>query len=88
MPRFFFHVIDGTSLPDSGGTELPDIYTAQDQAVRMAGELLRELRAKFWNDGEWELEVTDEHGAILFVLRVSVEEGPTVNLAPSSTDTS
>jgi hypothetical protein len=45
----------------------------------MAGELLRrELRAKFWNDGEWKLEVTDEHGAVLFVLRFSAEEGPEV----------
>jgi hypothetical protein len=82
-PRYFFNVIDGTSLPDRSGTELRDIYTAQDQAVRMAGELLRELRATLWNDGEWELEVTDAHGAILFVLRVLAEESP-MNLAPTS----
>jgi hypothetical protein len=30
VPRFFFHVIDGTSLRDPSGTELPDIDTAQD----------------------------------------------------------
>jgi hypothetical protein len=78
MPHYFFHVIDGTSLRDPSGTELPDIGTAQDQAIRMAGELLRELRARFWNDGEWELEVTDEHGAVLFVLRFSAEESPEV----------
>ena len=60
MPRYFFHITDGHTSPDAEGTVLPDIYTAQEQAIRMAGELLREMIARFWNGTEWSLEVADE----------------------------
>lgn len=74
MPRYFFNVIDGYSLIDDEGTELPDIYAAQAAAIRTSGEILRDMGAKFWNDTEWRLEVLDEHGQILFVLHFSAEE--------------
>ena len=74
MPLYFFHVIDGTSSRDETGTELPDIYTAQAQAIRLSAEILREMGAQFWNGTEWKLEVADEHDRILFVLHFSAEE--------------
>src|SRR4051794_5105035 len=57
MRRYFFHVYDGYSSPDLDGTELPDIYTAQAQAIRTSGEILRDMGAMFWNGTEWKLEV-------------------------------
>lgn len=74
MPRYFFHVLDGYTARDTDGTELPDIYAAQEQAIHMSGEILRDMGCKFWNGTEWKLEVTDEHGQSLFVLRFSAEE--------------
>ena len=74
MPRYFFHVIDGTSSCDETGTELPDIYTAQAQAIRLSAEILQEMGARFWSGTEWKVEVTDEQGRILFVLHFSAEE--------------
>ncbi|MET0429691.1 MAG: hypothetical protein ABW026_14495 [Microvirga sp.] len=83
MPRYFFHVIDGTSSRDETGTDLPDIYTAQAQAIRLSAEILREMGAKFWNGTEWKLEVADDHDRILFVLHFSAEERiPPVDLPP------
>jgi hypothetical protein len=78
MPRYFFHVIDGYTARDTDGTELPDIYAAQEQALYMSGEILRDMGGKFWNGTEWKLEVTDEHGQMLFALRFSAEEQPTL----------
>ena len=43
MPRYFFHVYDGYSSPDLDGTELADIYTAQAEAIRTSGEILRDM---------------------------------------------
>ena len=76
MPRYFFHVKDGYSVRDDEGTELPDIYTAQAEAIRMSGEILRDMGAKFWNGTEWSLEVADGGGEVLFVLRFSAEKRP------------
>ena len=74
MPLYYFHVYDGYSKLDTDGTELPDIYTAQDEAIRLSGEILREEAGKFWNNTDWRLEVTDASGAVLFVLRFSAHE--------------
>ncbi len=83
MPRYFFHVDDGVSLRDDVGTELRDIYTAQAEAIRTSGEILREMGAKFWNGTDWSLEVTDDSGKALFVLRFSAEEAPLLAGGPS-----
>jgi hypothetical protein len=52
MPRYFFHIHNGISTLDSKGTELRDIYAAQEEALRLSGELLREMGGKFWNGEE------------------------------------
>ena len=82
MPRYFFHVYDGSSAPDTDGTELADIYTAQAAAIRTSGEILRDMRAKFWDGTEWKLEVADELGDTLFLLCVSTEERPALTNKP------
>ena len=74
MPRYFFHVHDGTVSRDTEGTELRDIYTAQAEAIHLSGAVLRDIGAKFWNSTEWSLEVADARGCALFVLRFSAEE--------------
>ena len=76
MPRSFFPVHDGTVSRDTEGTELRDIYMAQAEAIHLSGALLRDLGAKFWNGTAWSLEVADERGCALFVLRFSAEERP------------
>ena len=81
MPRYFFHITDGHTSPDAEGSVLPDIYTAQEQAIRLAGEQLREMIARFWNGPEWSLEVADEEGKILFAVRFSAEECPAASHA-------
>lgn len=74
MPRFFFHVIDGHSDMDRDGTELASIYVAQTEAIRLTGEILRDMGGRFWDGTEWRLEVADERGQVLFVLHFSAEE--------------
>ena len=74
MPRYFFNLYDGYTSLDEDGTELPDFYTAQAEAIRMSGEILRDMGAKFWNGTEWRLEVADAGGRVLFILRFSAEE--------------
>jgi len=76
MPRYFFHVHDGTASCDTEGTELRDIYMAQAEAIHLSGAVLRDLGAKFWNSPEWGLEVADERGCALFALRFSAEGRP------------
>lgn len=70
MPRYFFHVSDGDLSHDIEGTEFTDIHVAQSQAIRMSGDILRDMGARFWDGTEWKLEVADERGEVLFALRL------------------
>ena len=74
LPRYFFTVRDGRDLPDLDGTELPDLAAVRTEAVRYAGELLRDGVGEFWSGHEWRMEVTDVTGACAVTLRFSAEE--------------
>jgi hypothetical protein len=50
-------------MPDEDGIEMPDADKACAQAVVAAGEALRDQGRKFWNSGDWLMEVIDETGA-------------------------
>ena len=84
MPRFFFDLRDGTHVIDKEGTELSDLIAARVEAVRLAGGLLKDGAAKFWDGMAWRVEVKDEAGLLLFVLDVSATDAPAVSaFAPS-----
>ena len=79
MPRYFFHVEDGLSTRDNEGIELSDVFMAQEEAIRLSGELLREMGAKFWDGTAWSLTVTDATGRVLFTLRFSADKGTAID---------
>ena len=83
LPRYFFDVIDGFSLIDGEGTELPDLAAARRQAIQASGEILRDMAAKFWLGTPWRMTVRDEDRRPLFVIRFSAEEVPAGDQSPA-----
>ena len=73
MARYFFNIRDGQTPVDDGGTELPDLYTARKEAIRLCGETLREVDGALGSDSDWRLEVTDDQSKTLFILRFSMQ---------------
>lgn len=72
MPLFYFHVRDGVDIPDKEGTECASLEDARNQAVKSAGESIKELGPTFWDaDHDWQMTVTDEGGAVQFTMRFS-----------------
>jgi hypothetical protein len=74
LPRYFFHVLDGSVNIDTDGTELRGLAEAHSQAITMAGEIMRGARCKFWTGNDWQLHVTDDAKRTLFKLKFSAEE--------------
>jgi hypothetical protein len=76
MPRYFFHVRDGTQVLDEVGVDLPDIASAQATAVQLSAEILRDgVITPPWSDLRWWVEVTDRPqlgGRRFFVLQISI----------------
>ena len=77
MPRFHFHVKDGTNVRDVGGSCFPDLKAAKCEAVKFAGALIHEASSDFWDMAEWRMTVTDDHGLTLFCLVFTGTESAT-----------
>jgi hypothetical protein len=67
MPLFFFNV----RIVDEQGVELTGPDEARSQAITTAGEMMRDKGREFWPGTEWFMEVTDETGATVCVLKFS-----------------
>ena len=81
MPRYFFNVHDGRNMPDPNGTELPDPGAARQEAIRFAGRLLDEDADRIGLGEDWQMEVTDERGLLLFRLDFHVTAAPAISEA-------
>lgn len=66
MPRYFFHIENGTGTTrDETGAELPDIAAARDQAVMGIRSILRDEVAAGVVDFTGMIRIADHHGHIL-----------------------
>jgi len=60
MPRFYFHIVDGSARADDTGEELPSIDVAKIEAARLAGAVLREgIADEIWGGSPWRVVVSD-----------------------------
>ncbi len=76
MPRYHFNVSDGQDMPDLDGHELPDLESARNEAVALAGALLKDHGQKFWSGQTWHMDVTDHTGLLLFRLDFTAALSP------------
>ena len=68
MSRYFFHIHDGVSIPDTEGTELDSVDDVLKQSIEFAGKTLVDLGQAFWNSEKWQLEVVDQAGEQVLTL--------------------
>jgi hypothetical protein len=76
MPRYFFHVHDGTVKFDGDGVEFSDLGAARREAVLVCGEMLREIPHALLEGRTWFLWVTDQPddcGVTLLRLTVNMD---------------
>lgn len=79
MPRYFFHVQDGQDYTDLQGAVLEDLEAARREAVRVAAALLAEHHEKFWDAGEWSMQVVNDQNMTLFQLTFFVTESAVIS---------
>ena len=71
MPLYFFHRADVMTNRDLEGTELASVDEARKEATVYAGETMQFSPEIAWGGSEFRVEVEDEKGLVLFVLKVS-----------------
>jgi hypothetical protein len=83
VPRFYFHTNHPSEsvAQDDEGFEFPTVHEAKCEAVKFAGQLLADAAEHFWDEGDFELTVTDDTGLVLFAMRVVGIEAPAIRWA-------
>lgn len=71
MPRYSFH-IQHKNVRDETVMDLPDTDAAWKEATITAGQILGDLDGALTGP-EWRMEVTDEAGNLIGVLRLLIE---------------
>jgi hypothetical protein len=80
---FHFQVRTQSHVLLTQGSELKGLSAARVEAACRVGELLQKHAGQIWTDEEWQMDVTDGRGLILFVLRVSASKTPaTASVGP------
>ena len=69
MPRYFFHIDNGSEFPDNDGTVLEDVTEARAQAIMTAGDMIKESGGSVEDGIEWRMTVADEIGKAVCELR-------------------
>ncbi|MDH7975941.1 hypothetical protein QH494_27495 [Sphingomonas sp. AR_OL41] len=74
MERYFFDIKDGEEHIDGEGSEWPDLDAVRHEAIRLSGEILKEMPESFWHAEQWEMTVADRHRRPIFALKFSAED--------------
>ena len=84
MPKYHFNIADGHSPHDSEGIEVESLAVAKCEAIRMAGRIICDAAASFWDRAEWTMTVTDDTGLTMFTLQIVGTEAPACRLSALS----
>ncbi|WP_246655030.1 DUF6894 family protein [Rhizobium laguerreae] len=68
MARYFFNVHDGISIPNTVGSEHPDLQSVRSEAVETIADRLRGALVNKADVSAWLMNVTDEQGVTVIVL--------------------
>jgi len=74
--RYFFNQLNGEAKLDDEGLELGHIDDARAEAVRYAGELMRDHPTIVWTGQDFRIEVTNSDRLLLFTVIVLAVDAP------------
>ena len=74
--RYFFNQLNGELKIDDDGMDFPSIRDARIEAVRYAGEVIKDHPTLVWSGEDFRIEVTDENALLLFTVVVVGVDAP------------
>jgi hypothetical protein len=76
LPLYHFEVRTPSHVMLTEGVELADHTAARVEAAKRIGLLLNEHAGLLWVDQDWQMDVTNETGLILYVINVTALKAP------------
>jgi hypothetical protein len=81
--RFHFQVRTDTHVMLTEAVDLRNADEARVGAAKRVGILLQEHAGKIWADENWQMDVTDERGLVLFAIFVQAVQSSSASKAKS-----
>ena len=71
MAFYHFEVRTPSHVMITEGAEFADGTAARVEAAKRVGSLLHDHAGQLWVDQDWQMDVTDDNGLILYVIQIS-----------------
>jgi hypothetical protein len=83
MPIYHINVRTESHIADTLDVEKESLTDLRIEMARFVGELLKDHADLIWIDQDWQIDVTNDDGLILYVIQISASETPaTVGTLP------
>lgn len=79
MARYNINVRTPSHIADTLSVEKEDLTELRLEMSKFVGELLKDHAALIWADQDWQVDLTNEDGLILYMLTISAMESPAVS---------
>jgi hypothetical protein len=76
MARYYFDLIDGQTLHDEHGQEMPNLPAVRDEAARILGEIVRDEFPGDGSERELRVRVRDAAGTEVMVVSLNYDVNP------------
>jgi hypothetical protein len=76
VARYSINIRTESHIADSLVVEKDDVTALRLELARFVGELLKDHAELIWVDEDWQIDVTDQAGLILYVMHISAAQTP------------
>lgn len=74
MPSYNINIRTESHIAATQPVAKDDLTALRVEMAQFVGELLKDHAALIWEDQDWQIDVTDESGLILYVIHISAAE--------------
>lgn len=74
MPSYKINIRTASHIADTVKVEKTDLAELRLEMAAFVGDLLKKHAALIWEDQDWQIDVSDERGLILYVIHISASE--------------
>lgn len=81
MAEYNINIRTESHIADTVKVEKDDLTGLRVEIAAFVGELLKDHAELLWEDKDWQIDVSDDSGLILYVIQVVASEAPATSRA-------
>ncbi|MEG3089610.1 DUF6894 family protein [Sphingomonas sp. PB4P5] len=83
MPKYNINIRTESHIANTETVERDDHTALRVELAKFVGELLKDHAELIWEDQDWQIDVTDDAGLILYVMHLAAIKSPATMTNPA-----